>query len=84
MEAKYAATYRFPGSKTTVHIVAPLPMTDNEKEKRHREFHLTGLAAWNSLSDEERLKINLGVELTKILQRRLQCCIAETMLIERR
>lgn len=56
MEKKYAATYKF--GKTTVHVVAPPPMSAEEKQKRIREFHLAGWAAWNSLSVEERLKIN--------------------------
>lgn len=69
MEKKYAATYKF--GKTTVNIVAPPPMSEAEKEKVLREIHFAAWTAWNSLSVEERLKINLGVDLTKLLQRRL-------------
>lgn len=71
MELKYAATYRFTGSKTVVHVVAPPAMTEAERNKLIYEFHLAAWAAWNMLSVEERLKINLGVDLTKILQQRL-------------
>ena len=38
MEQKYAATYKF--GKTTVHVVAPPPMTEEEKEKRLHELLL--------------------------------------------
>lgn len=58
MEQEYAATYRFPDSKAVVHVVAPLPLTEEEKENVLREFHLAGWAAWNSLSPEERRQIN--------------------------
>lgn len=71
MERKYDATYRFPGSKAVVHVIAPPPMSEEEKEKKIRAFYKAAWAAWNSLPEEERLKINLGVDLTKILQRRL-------------
>ena len=70
VEPKYAATYKF--GKTTVHVVAPPPMTEEEKEKRLHEFHQAAWAAWNSLPVDTRLKLNLGVDLTKLLQRRLQ------------
>lgn len=70
MKPEYAAAYKF--GKTTVYVVAPPPMTEEEKEKRLHEFHRAGWAAWNSLPIEERRKINLGVDLTKILQLRLQ------------
>ena len=71
VERKYDATYRFPGSKTVVHVVAPLPMSEAEKEKVLHKFHLAAWAVWKSLPVEEQIKINLGVDLTKILQRRL-------------
>lgn len=75
MERKYDATYRFPGSKAVVHVVAPPPMSKEEFEKRLREFHRAGWAAWNSIPVDKRLKINLGIDLTKILQKRLQALI---------
>lgn len=75
MERKYDATYRFPGSEAVVHVVAPPAMTYEAKGKIIREFHMTAWAAWNSLPIEKRLKINLGVNITKILQRRLQVLI---------
>ena len=70
VEPKYAATYKF--GKTTVHVVAPPPMTEEELARRKREFDRACLAAWNSLPVDTRLKLNLGVDLTKLLQRRLQ------------
>lgn len=72
MEFKYDATYRFQGSKAVVHVVAPPPMTDEVKEKVLSEFHMAAWAAWNSFPVDQRLKINLGVDMTKILQRILQ------------
>ena len=67
---QYAATYKF--GKATVHVVAPPPMTEEEKDKRLNEFHQAAWNIWNSLPVETRLKMNLGVDLTKLLQRRLQ------------
>ncbi|MDF2570521.1 MAG: hypothetical protein K0R55_2125 [Sporomusa sp.] len=79
MEPNYAATYRFQGSKTVVHIVAPPPVTEEERDIILRGFHLAAWAAWNSLTDEERSKLNLGVDLTKVLQWRLhRLIIAES------
>jgi hypothetical protein len=69
MEPKYAATYMF--GKTTVHVVAPPPMSEEKRELVIRELHIAAWAAWNALPVNERLKLNLGVDLTKILQRRL-------------
>lgn len=73
VEPKYAATYKF--GKTTVHIVAPPPIPEEELERRKRQFDRACLKAWNSLPVEERLKLNLGVDLTKLLQRRLQALL---------
>lgn len=56
MEQKYDATYII--GKTTVHIAAPPPMTQEEIDRRVREFHIAGWNAWNSLPIEERLRIN--------------------------
>lgn len=75
MEPKYAATYKF--GKTTVHVVAPPPMSEEQKELVLDNFHKTAWAIWNSLPVETRLKLNLGVDLTKILQRRLSLLKAE-------
>lgn len=55
-EEKYAATYQF--GNTTVHVVAPEPMSKEEHEQRVREFHLAGWSIWNNLSIEQRLSIN--------------------------
>lgn len=59
-ERKYDATYRF--GKTVVHVVAPPPMSEEELERRIAEYHRAGWAAWNSLSVEERLRINAECE----------------------
>lgn len=72
MEQKYAATYRFPGSKAVVHVVAPAPMTEEELSRRKLEFDRACWRLWESLSVDARLKMNLGVDLTKLLQSRLQ------------
>lgn len=56
VEQKYAATYKF--GKTTVHIVAPPPMSEEAKEEILREYDRAFWAAWNSLPVEERLRIN--------------------------
>jgi hypothetical protein len=72
VEPNYAVTYHFCGSKAVVYVVAPPLMTEAEKQQRLREFYLAAWAAWNSLPVEERVKFNLGVDLTKILQQRLQ------------
>lgn len=59
---QYAATYRFPGRKGVVHVVAPPPMTEAEKERIVCAYYEACWAAWNSLSVEERLKINAECE----------------------
>lgn len=55
---KYAATYRLPNRKAVVHVVAPPPMTAEQKEAVLYQFHQAGWEIWNSLSVEERLRIN--------------------------
>lgn len=55
-EKKYDVTYKL--GKTTVHVVAPLLMTEEEKEKILSEFYTAGWAIWNSLPREVRLRIN--------------------------
>lgn len=77
MESKYAATYRFPGSRSVVHVVAPLPLTEECKDRILRGFYRTAWAAWSTLTVEQRLKINLRVDLTKTLQRRLKSLKAD-------
>lgn len=52
----YDATYHL--GNTVVHVVAPPPMTEAEKEKILYEFYYHAWNAWNSLTVEERLKIN--------------------------
>lgn len=60
MEQKYAATYKI--GKTTVHVVAPPPMPEEEKQKVLHDFYLAGWAAWNSLTREEQLELNVEAE----------------------
>ncbi|MDK2824539.1 MAG: hypothetical protein PWP71_2457 [Clostridia bacterium] len=53
---KYDATYKI--GNTTVHVVAPPPMTKEEIDKVLKEFHQAGWNIWNSLTPEEQMKIN--------------------------
>ncbi len=55
-KVKYDATYHL--GNTVVHVVAPPPMTEAEKEKILREFYHHAWNAWNSMPVEERLKMN--------------------------
>ncbi|GAE26996.1 hypothetical protein JCM9140_3106 [Halalkalibacter wakoensis JCM 9140] len=55
-EQKYAMTRKY--GKVTVHVVAPTPMSDEEQERIIYEHHQAGWAIWNSLSDEEKERIN--------------------------
>lgn len=55
-DRKYDATYKI--GKTTVHVVAPPPMSEEKRERILNEYHYAGWAIWNSLSDEEKLRIN--------------------------
>ena len=55
-KAKYDATYHL--GNTVVHVVAPPPMSEAEKEKILREFYHHAWNAWNSMPVEERLKMN--------------------------
>jgi hypothetical protein len=64
MECKYDATYHF--GKVIVHVVAPPPMSDEEKGKILSEYYRHAWAAWNSLPAEERLKINKEYEKRKV------------------
>jgi len=43
---------------TTIQIFAPPPMSEEEHERRIQEFYNVGWAIWDSLSTEEKLKIN--------------------------
>jgi hypothetical protein len=56
MERKYDATYQF--GNTTVHVIAPPPMSEEEKEKILADFHQAALKIWQRLSVEEQLKLN--------------------------
>lgn len=61
---KYDATYKL--GNTTVHVVAPPLISEEEKERRLREYYLAGWSAWNSLSVEERLRINAEYEKRRV------------------
>ena len=56
MEQKYDATYQF--DRVIVHIVAPSPLTEEEKNQILREFCAAGWEDWNAIPEEERLKTN--------------------------
>jgi hypothetical protein len=56
MEKKYDATYLL--GNTVVHVVAPPPMTEDEKEKILSQFYRHAWNIWNSLPVDERLRIN--------------------------
>lgn len=53
---EYDATYKI--GKSTVHVVAPKGMSDEEIEKVMAEFHRAGWAIWNSFSTEKKQEIN--------------------------
>ena len=60
---KYDAEYR--GGKygnTIVRVVAPPPMTDEQKEQVLNGWRRAFWAAWDSLSDEDRLALNAEAE----------------------
>ncbi|HMM22948.1 MAG TPA: hypothetical protein PKA10_19740 [Selenomonadales bacterium] len=60
MDRKYDATYQF--GKVVVHVIAPLPMSEEEKQRRLDEYQRAAWDAWNSLPVEERLRINVEFE----------------------
>lgn len=60
VDQKYDATYQF--GKVVVHVVAPPPMSDEEKQRRLADYHRAAWDAWNSLPVEERLRINAECE----------------------
>lgn len=49
-------TYKY--GNTTVHIVAPQEMTEQEKKRRILEMNKAFSNAWSSLSEEKKMKIN--------------------------
>ncbi|WP_371371444.1 hypothetical protein [Sporomusa aerivorans] len=51
--------------------------TEEQKAEIHKRLTIAAWVAWNLLSVEERQKMNLGVDLTKILQKRLFALKAE-------
>lgn len=59
---EYAATYRFKGSKAVVHVVAPPPMSEAEKEKILKGVYAAFWACWDSIPVEEQLRINAECE----------------------
>jgi hypothetical protein len=60
---KYDAIYQL--GKTIVHVVAPPPMAEAEKEQILAEFYRAAWQAWNALPVEERLRINAEIEINK-------------------
>lgn len=69
MADKYAATYKF--GNTVVHVVAPPPMTEARKKQILADFNRANWRAWNSLSDETKLRLNAEAEAEKDGQRRI-------------
>lgn len=55
IETEYDETYKF--GNTTVHVVAPPPMSNEEKERILDEFHQAGYKIWQQLSPEEKLRL---------------------------
>ena len=56
MEQKYDATYKF--GKSIVQVVAPPPMTEEQKEKVLCGWRRAFWVAWDSLSEEDKLALN--------------------------
>jgi len=50
-EQKYDATYKF--GKSTVHVVAPKFITEEEKEKVLNDFHNAGWAILEKLEEQK-------------------------------
>ncbi|WP_156478583.1 hypothetical protein [Anaerosporomusa subterranea] len=61
VEQNYAATYKL--GKTTVNVVAPPPMTEEQKEQVLCGWRRAFWAAWDSLSDEDKLALNAEAEV---------------------
>ncbi|MFA6809251.1 MAG: hypothetical protein WCR27_09700 [Eubacteriales bacterium] len=47
---EYDATYKI--GNTTVHVVAPPPMTEEEKQRILKEFHQAGYEIWQEIIEE--------------------------------
>lgn len=60
VERKYDATYHY--GKVIVNVVAPPPMSEEEKERRLNAYYRAAWEAWNSLPVEEQLRINAECE----------------------
>lgn len=56
MPPKYAATYQF--GKSTVNIVAPQPMTEEEEKKLWDEIYRAAWACWETIPREKQMQIN--------------------------
>lgn len=59
-ERKYDATYHL--GNTVVHVIAPPPMTEEQKQAIIADWHHAAWEAWNLLPVEERLRINAEYE----------------------
>lgn len=55
-EQKYDATYKL--GKTTVHVVGPGELSQEELDRRLKAYHLAGWSAWNSLTTEQKIAAN--------------------------
>jgi hypothetical protein len=51
-----SATYKV--GNTIIHIVGPQNLSEEETHKRQQEFDSAGWIAWNTLSVDERIRIN--------------------------
>ncbi|MBP2645329.1 MAG: hypothetical protein H6Q75_769 [Firmicutes bacterium] len=58
MEQEPAATYYCNDGKSLVQVVAPPPMTREEKQKVIDEWHQAFWAIWNSFTPDEQRQLN--------------------------
>lgn len=63
VERNYAATHIL--GRTTLNIVAPPQMTEADKEYILNGWRQAFWAAWDSLSDEDKLALNAEAEAEK-------------------
>lgn len=60
---KYDATYKL--GKTIVHIIAPPPMIEEEKEKILHDFHMAGWVIIDKLIEQGKWKEGIHYEKQK-------------------
>lgn len=51
---KYAESYKI--GNTQINVVAPPPMTEEEKNKILAEYHAVGWAIWESMQMQEKMQ----------------------------